>query len=682
MPDIKNDDMRPDKDNALAAIEYDLMKYKLTGDALGIAHWDMEVIDGDPINPNNTFTWSPEFRRMLGFEGKEDFPDLLSSWSERLHPEDKNRVLWAFASHLMDRTGKTPYDLEYRLMTKNGEYRHFHAFGTTMRGKEGVPQRVAGGVLDISEKRQMQEQMRDIEERIQDKMARRQAEAANEAKSAFLATMSHEMRTPLNAIIGMTVIGKRSSELARKDYALSRIEEASTHLLGVINDVLDMSKIEANKLELASAEFNFEQMLQKVITVIHYRTDEKKQRFSIHVDEKAPRFIIGDDQRLAQVLTNLLTNAVKFTDDGGEIRLDVSVKEEKDNAFEFLVTVTDSGIGISPENQEKLFGEFNQADIGISREYGGTGLGLAISKRIVEMMGGKIWVESERGKGSRFSFTAKVLGGEKNLHSLLKPGVAWEAVRVLAVDDSALVRKFFIDAFERLGIRCELAADGLEACGMIEARGGYDIYFIDWFMPKMDGIELTDWIRSRGDRAAVVLMSVADWERLKDASANSNVDRHISKPILSSSLVDCLNEYIGAQHKQDETKNEFIGKKLLVAEDIDINREILLSLFEGTGLIIDCVENGKDALERIKAAPDLYDFVFMDMQMPVMDGLEATRRIRALPSRRASKIPIVAMTANVFKEDIERCRAAGMNGHIGKPLDINEVYAVLRQYLL
>ncbi len=233
------------------------------------------------------------------------------------------------------------------------------------------------------------------------------------------------MRTPLNAIIGMTVIGKRSSELARKDYALSRIEEASTHLLGVINDVLDMSKIEANKLELASAEFNFEQMLQKVITVIHYRTDEKKQRFSIHVDEKAPRFIIGDDQRLAQVLTNLLTNAVKFTDDGGEIRLDVSVKEEKDNAFEFLVTVTDSGIGISPENQEKLFGEFNQADIGISREYGGTGLGLAISKRIVEMMGGKIWVESERGKGSRFSFTAKVLGGEKNLHSLLKPGVAW-----------------------------------------------------------------------------------------------------------------------------------------------------------------------------------------------------------------------------------------------------------------
>ncbi len=171
MPDIKNDDMRPDKDNALAAIEYDLMKYKLTGDALGIAHWDMEVIDGDPINPNNTFTWSPEFRRMLGFEGKEDFPDLLSSWSERLHPEDKNRVLWAFASHLMDRTGKTPYDLEYRLMTKNGEYRHFHAFGTTMRGKEGVPQRVAGGVLDISEKRQMQEQMRDIEERIQDKMA-------------------------------------------------------------------------------------------------------------------------------------------------------------------------------------------------------------------------------------------------------------------------------------------------------------------------------------------------------------------------------------------------------------------------------------------------------------------------------------------------------------------------------
>ncbi len=681
MPDIENDSKRPDDRKRLTAIEYDLMKYKLTSDALGIAHWDMEVIDNDPINPSNIFTWSPEFRRMLGFEGKEDFPDVLSSWSERLHPEDKNRVLWAFASHLMDRSGKTPYDLEYRLITKNGDYRHFHAFGLTMRTADGMPLRVGGGVLDISEKRQIQKQMRDIEERMQDKMARRQAEAASEAKSAFLATMSHEMRTPLNAIVGMTVIGKRSGELQRKDYALSRIEEASTHLLGVINDILDMSKIEANKLELASIEFNFEQMLQKVITVIHYRTDEKKQRFSIHVDERAPRFIVGDDQRLAQVLTNLLSNAVKFTDEGGEIRLDISVVEEDGNAFEFLMTVTDSGIGISPEQQAKLFSEFGQAESGTSREYGGTGLGLAISKRIVEMMGGRIWVESERGSGSRFSFTVKVMGGEQNLHSLLKPGVDWEAVRVLAVDDSALVRKFFTDAFERLGIRCELAADGLEARKMIEACDGYDVYFIDWFMPKMDGIELTNWIRSRGDCGAVVLMSVADWERLKDASANSKVDRHISKPILSSSLVDCLNEYVGAPHKEHENTNQFIGKNLLIAEDIEINREVLLSLLEGSGLNIDYVENGKDALDRIRDNPARYDFVLMDIQMPVMDGLEATRRIRALPTPLAKQIPIVAMTANVFKEDIESCRAAGMNGHIGKPLDINDVFAKLHQYL-
>ncbi len=919
MPSIRNGNGRPDGQK-LAAIEYDLMKYRLTSDALGIAHWDMEIIDNDPINPKNTFTWSAEFRQKLGFSDEADFPDVLSSWSSRLHPDDRNRVLGAFAAHLMDRTGRTPYDLEYRLRTKNGEYRHFRAFGTTLRDEAGMPLRVAGAVRDINERKLMQERMHEIEERMQlmldavplavtmwdkdlniidcanhavrllgfsgkqelierfksfmpeyqpdgrrsreamaevvraafengdghceythtmvngkpitfdvpfyrmkykdgfvvvayprdireekrmqakiarrdamlsaqahwyksildatplpisvtdadmnwtfvnkaveellgkergdmigkpcsgwnasicgtddcgialakkgvkqtfftgddafykvdteilrdlngeiagfieavsdvtevEMMARRQAEAANEAKSAFLATMSHEMRTPLNAIIGMTVIGKRYDELDRKNYALGKIEEASTHLLGVINNVLDMSKIEANKLELASVEFNFEQMLQKVITVIHYRTDEKKQKFILNVDEKAPRFIVGDDQRLAQVLTNLLTNAVKFTGEGGDIRLDVSVLTEKNNSYELLMVVSDSGIGISAEQQARLFSEFGQADSGISREYGGTGLGLAISKRIVEMMGGKIWVESEPGKGSAFSVTVKVVGGEQNLHSLLKQGVAWDALRVLAVDDSALTRRFFKDAFERLGIQCELARDCGEACRMIEERGAYDIYFIDWFMPGMDGIGLTDWLRARGDRGAVILMSVADWERLKEASANSSVDKHLSKPILSSSLVDCLNEFFGAAHSESADTNDFSGKTILVAEDIAINREILLSLLEGSGLTIDCAENGREALEKIEADPGRYDFVFMDMQMPVMGGLEATRRIRALPSPRAAEIPIVAMTANVFKEDIESCRVAGMNDHIGKPLDINEVFAKLRAYL-
>jgi len=388
-----------------------------------------------------------------------------------------------------------------------------------------------------------------------------QATEASKAKSAFLSTMSHEMRTPMNAIIGMTAIGKRASGIEEKNYALNKVEEASSHLLSVINDVLDMAKIEANKLILSPVEFNFSKMLQKVLTVIKYRADEKNQTLSVSADKNIPQYIVGDDHRLMQVITNLLSNAIKFTPEGGKIRLAISLINETDGYCELCISVTDDGIGISPEQQTNLFRAFEQAESGTSRNYGGTGLGLVICKRIIELMGGRIWVESELGKGARFVFTIKALYNEKNTQS------------PVAGDTSS---------------------------GLVE-----------------DKVEHED----------------------------------------------------------------FTGKTVLLVEDIDINREIFIALLEDTGLIVECAENGREALDILEANPGKFDIIFMDVQMPVMGGHEATRCIRRLPALQGINLPIIAMTANVFKSDIEECIEAGMDDHLGKPIDIDKLLYMLRVYL-
>ncbi|GHV87557.1 hypothetical protein AGMMS50255_8530 [Spirochaetia bacterium] len=398
--------------------------------------------------------------------------------------------------------------------------------------------------------------------------ALKQAEKASKAKSDFLANMSHEMRTPMNAIIGMTAIGKAAENIEKKEYCLDKIEEASTHLLGLINDILDMSKIEANKYELSFTEFNFEKMIRKVIDVINFRVEEKGQVLGITVDKNIPPVLIGDDQRLAQVITNLLSNAVKFTPDQGAIELDACAEGIADGTCTIRVKVIDSGIGISAEDQGRLFSSFEQADSSTSRKFGGTGLGLAISKRIVDMMGGVISVESEPGKGSVFSFTVPVKMGK-------------------TASDSP----------------------GGDRSGADKNSGGKET-------------------------AAVVLPA-----------------------------------------------DNFSGYRILLAEDVEINREIVCSLLEPLGLLVECAENGALAVRRFTASPDAFDMIFMDIQMPEMDGFEAAHAIRNSAAPNAKTIPIIAMTANVFKEDIEKCLEAGMDGHVGKPLDIEDVLAQLRKYL-
>jgi CheY-like chemotaxis protein/two-component sensor histidine kinase len=514
--------------------------------------------------------------------------------------------------------------------------------------------------------------------------------AANKAKSSFLATMSHEMRTPMNAIIGMTSIGKNSNDTERKDYALLKIGDAAVHLLGVINDVLDISKIEAEKLELSAVEFSLERMLQNIVNIINFRMEEKHQQFIVNIDRKIPRFVIGDDHRLSQVILNLLSNAVKFSPENGKISLDVNLENEEDGICTLHIEVSDNGIGIAPEQQTKLFHAFQQADSGITREFGGTGLGLSISKHIVELMGGTIWIDSEPGKGSRFTFTGKVERGKNNVTSMLAPGIKKENMSVLIVDDDPQINTYFRELFGQLGIKCETAADGFEAYKIINSHGPFDIYFVDWHMPGMDGIELTRKIKAHDkDRPSVVVMnSSADWAAIKDIAIDAGVSKYLLKPLFSSAIIDCINDCLGLRSNVDDEdaeidmRGKFAGKKLLIAEDVEINREIIISLLEDTKISIDCAWNGLEALEMIVAAPDKYDAVLMDVQMPKMDGLEATRLIRAQKTtHRLMTLPIIAMTAHVFKSDVEECLKAGMNDHIGKPIDIEDVLQKLNKYI-
>ena len=389
--------------------------------------------------------------------------------------------------------------------------------------------------------------------------AKEEAEQASRSKGEFLSRMSHEMRTPMNAIIGMTSIGKNSPDIDRKDNCFEKIQSASSHLLGVINDVLDMSKIEANKLEISNVDFDFEKMLARITNIINYQIDEKKQRFYISVAENVPKFINSDEQRLSQILTNLLSNAIKFTPLDGTISLFVRKPEEKDGNCTLQFTVKDTGIGISPEQQAKLFSSFEQADGSISRKYGGTGLGLVISKKLVEMMNGKIRIESELGSGSSFIFT----------------------------------------------IRAGISQEG------------------NYYEPAKEN---------------------------------------------------------GAPPSEKFTSGCFKNKKILIAEDIEINREIVAELLDFTGISMDFAEDGRSAYEAFVANPLGYDVILMDINMPNVDGYEATRMIRGLDNSHAKTIPIIAMTANVFREDIEKCLSAGMNDHIGKPLDIEAVLAKISLY--
>ena len=509
---------------------------------------------------------------------------------------------------------------------------------------------------------------------------------ASVAKSCFLANMSHEIRTPMNAIIGMTTIGRSAQNLDKKDYAFDKIGDASRHLLGVINDILDMSKIEANKLELAPVVFDFEKMLQKAVNVISLRSDERRQKLYIHIDHRIPTVLMGDDQRLTQVITNLLSNAVKFTPEEGVIHLDTEFVSEGENGCNIQISVSDTGIGITEEQKGRLFNSYEQAATNTSRKYGGTGLGLTISKRIVEMMGGAIRIESEPGNGASFIFTVTLKRGVERRRP---KALAWKDLRIFAVENDPEYIKFLMETADHLKITCDVVTTGEDAVDFLTLDKDYDIYFVDWDLPGITGIEVSKHILAKYPEKNVVMLSTAtDWTSIEESAHAVGVEKFIIKPLFQSQIVDTINECLGVenvvgaeQRGSTVTCDDFSGNTILLAEDVEINREILSSLLVDTNINIDCAENGEHAFKKFVGSPDAYDMIFMDLQMPIMDGYTATKQIRSLNLPRAKEIPIVAMTANVFQEDINHCLEAGMNGHVGKPINFDEVMEILRKHL-
>jgi len=522
------------------------------------------------------------------------------------------------------------------------------------------------------------------------------AEEKSQHKTEFLANMSHEIRTPINAIIGMTTLGQVAANPERKDYCLTRIEAASRHLLGLINDVLDLSKIEANKLELAPSEFNFEKMLRQVVNVSCFKADEKQQKFTIYLDPEIPEVIYTDELRISQVITNLLSNAVKFTPEYGTVHLGTKLMDIDDNNICTLrFEVTDTGIGIAPENISKVFDSFAQTESSMSRRFGGTGLGLAISKQIVEMLSGRIWVESVEGQGSSFYFTVKVkVGSDTTISS--SSNVDWQSLRMLVVDDDPDLLTYFRDYSKSLGMTCDVSTHADRAIELVKENGGYHLYFIDWRLPGKDGLSLIYELRLLvGESPIIIMISGADRNEI-ESQAQAAGAKFLSKPIFPSTILDIITENLAnitrtsvsssspSDEETEVTYNEiFSGKTILLVDDIEINREIVVSLLEATELKIDTADNGEVAVQMFLATPFKYDLILMDVQMPEMDGYVATRTIRAsgIDIPRAKTIPIIAMTANVFKEDIDRCHDSGMNDHLGKPIDFELLIEKLRQYL-
>ena len=537
---------------------------------------------------------------------------------------------------------------------------------------------------------QTQEQARQLEAQAEELVsAKQKAEEATEMKSMFLANMSHEIRTPMNAIIGLSHLAlKTPLSNKQRDY-VSKIHNAGTSLLAVINDILDVSKIEAGKLDIEATDFRLDEVISSVTTLTAQKAHEKGLEFLAHVAAGIPEHLVGDPFRLGQVLTNCVNNAVKFTE-RGEIRLNIEQIERTGEKVQLKFSVRDTGIGMTPAQSAKLFTPFTQADMSTTRKHGGTGLGLTICRRLVELMGGRIWLESEPGVGTTFYFTVWLGVSEATSSGKIVPEKL-SRLRALVVDDNSAAREILQEQLSALASRVDVVASGKEAIASIQqhdAAEPYDIIFMDWQMPDMNGLQASRHIKSDetlSHQPAIVLVTAFGREEVREEAERLQLDGFLVKPVTRSMIVDTLvNVFAAGEQISKSTGGDqaprLRGARILLAEDNEINQQIATELLEGSGAKVKVANNGREAVEILSAGPQPppFDIVLMDLQMPEMDGYQATARIRA--DSRLAMLPIVAMTAHATLEERQRCLDAGMNDHVGKPIDPDNLFETVGRF--
>ena len=795
-------------------VDWEHENLSLVNEAIGSGPWYMDCdLDGKIKKVH----WSHEFRRLLGYHDTRDFSNVLESWSERIHPEDREKVLSCLKKTIRDRTNQTKYDVEYRMKMSEGDYQWFRSLAEVKRRGDGSAKRIAGIFINTNQKHQMMEEKTamehlihsmtrvvdhfaicdlennrysyhsinirsdypkegqytelvamvtekmkvldpgesfaelisvenlrtcltdgdsvykleycDLEEQIfriasfvplkwegtkliqvlwisidvteEKKMeiesrkalndAFNAAERANRAKTEFLTNMSHDIRTPMNAIVGLTALAGANVEHSEKviEY-LGKITKSSRHLLGLVNEVLDMAKIESGRVSLTDEEFYISDLVDNLIAMVKPEMEGHHHNFEIHINHIEHEAVYGDSLRIQQIFTNFMSNAIKYTPDGGNIKFSI---REKPNGFSelgcFEFTIEDDGIGMSKEFQEIMFQPFSRADDHRTTQIPGTGLGMAIARNIIQMMNGEITVESAPNQGTKVTVIIYLRLQDRETEKLSE----LMDLPVLVVDDDISSCESTVASLKEIGIAGEWVSSGQEAVEKTfrrhENREDYFAILMDWKMPGMDGVETTRRIRQRvGSDVTIIVLTAYDYSDIEEEARAAGVDAFITKPLFCSRLAATFSQ-IAADKPQKSADNylnkmkqmDYSSKRILLVEDNDLNREIATEVLSLTKVQVDIAKNGGEAVEKIGKAPeDWYDLVLMDIQMPVMNGYEATAVIRTLPGRRCD-VPIIAVTANAFAEDIQMAKNTGMNGHIAKPLEMAKLYDVMRRWL-